>query len=300
MHRKTKMRVMKNFIFITLIVYSLSLFAKPLHLPEERTYKPKVDRGFTQYNTPSLYYTNKYVLTFDDGPSLEHTPRILNELKKHNVKATFFVLTKRINNKSFKLFKRILDEGHIIGSHLHNHHNSNKLTEKAFENELRRSINILMKYYKKAGHKFDKAYFRFPYAEYGKRKDYHHINIIKRVSKRLFKENCIHFVFWDIDSADWVKTLTQKELMQNITVAQTGGKYTSFSFKEVNGKKIIVKKPSYKKVPTQGGVILFHDVQEKTKRSMGKILRYFKENQLEIVPLDDVEEFSYSNTGCFK
>lgn len=61
--------------------------------------------------------TNKRIaLTFDDGPSSSVTPGVLDTLKRHNVKATFFVLgSSVIQNPG--LVKRELEEGHQVGSH---------------------------------------------------------------------------------------------------------------------------------------------------------------------------------------
>ena len=55
-------------------------------------------------------------LTFDDGPS-EHTGRLLDVLKKYNVKVTFFV----IGRDADELIKREYDEGHSIGLHSFSH-----------------------------------------------------------------------------------------------------------------------------------------------------------------------------------
>lgn len=56
-------------------------------------------------------------LTFDDGPKESTTPLILDELKKRGVRATFFVLGKRASTKEGrKLVKRMLDEGHTVGT----------------------------------------------------------------------------------------------------------------------------------------------------------------------------------------
>ncbi len=54
-------------------------------------------------------------ITFDDGPT-HNTPVILDILKKHNAKATFFVLDGRITENP-DLLKRIIAEGHSIGLH---------------------------------------------------------------------------------------------------------------------------------------------------------------------------------------
>ncbi len=58
-------------------------------------------------------------LTFDDGPSIDITPKILDLLKKYNIKATFFVIGH--DNSINYLIKRIFDEGHTIGTHTYSH-----------------------------------------------------------------------------------------------------------------------------------------------------------------------------------
>lgn len=58
-------------------------------------------------------------LTFDDGPS-ENTPEILEILKKHGVKATFFVTGKE-GDKAKEWYKQIVAEGHTLGMHSYSH-----------------------------------------------------------------------------------------------------------------------------------------------------------------------------------
>ena len=59
-------------------------------------------------------------LTFDDGPIPESTPFILDTLKEHGVKATFFVVGENVKRYP-DLFRRIVSEGHSIGNHTYNH-----------------------------------------------------------------------------------------------------------------------------------------------------------------------------------
>lgn len=67
------------------------------------------------------YYGEKTVyLTFDDGPDPENTPIVLDLLKKHGIKATFFV-TGTQAEKYPNLLKQIYQEGHAIGNHSYNH-----------------------------------------------------------------------------------------------------------------------------------------------------------------------------------
>lgn len=61
-------------------------------------------------------------LTFDDGPT-EFTPKFLDLLQKHQVKATFFCIGKQIE-KYPETFQRIIAEGHTIGNHTMSHSNS--------------------------------------------------------------------------------------------------------------------------------------------------------------------------------
>lgn len=55
-------------------------------------------------------------LTFDDGPTIQATPKILDILKEENVKASFFVIGKYVD-KHPEIVKRAYDEGHFIANH---------------------------------------------------------------------------------------------------------------------------------------------------------------------------------------
>ncbi len=59
-------------------------------------------------------------LSFDDGPTPEVTPWVLDMLKKFNAKATFFCIGKNVAEHP-KIYNRILEEGHAVGNHTNNH-----------------------------------------------------------------------------------------------------------------------------------------------------------------------------------
>lgn len=59
-------------------------------------------------------------ITFDDGPVAEKTERVLEILKKHNAKATFFCIGKNVKEHP-ELTKQIHNEGHLIGNHSYHH-----------------------------------------------------------------------------------------------------------------------------------------------------------------------------------
>lgn len=59
-------------------------------------------------------------LTFDDGPCSPQTQKVLDTLKKHNAKATFFVIGKNIKGNE-SILQQIINDGHSIGSHSYSH-----------------------------------------------------------------------------------------------------------------------------------------------------------------------------------
>ncbi|MDQ0199668.1 polysaccharide deacetylase family protein [Neobacillus ginsengisoli] len=63
---------------------------------------------------------SKIAFTFDDGPDPKYTPTLLDLLKKHNIKATFFVLGSKAE-KNPELILRMHNEGHLIGIHNYVH-----------------------------------------------------------------------------------------------------------------------------------------------------------------------------------
>ncbi len=61
-------------------------------------------------------------LTFDDGPNYFTTPLVLDILKKHKIKATFFLIGKKAKKYPY-LVNRIVEEGHIVANHTYSHSN---------------------------------------------------------------------------------------------------------------------------------------------------------------------------------
>lgn len=76
------------------------------------------------YFVPATYkLTNgKVLLTFDDGPDEITTRKILDVLKEHNVSAAFFIIGKKASAHP-EVISEILEQGHLLGNHTHNHSN---------------------------------------------------------------------------------------------------------------------------------------------------------------------------------
>ena len=86
----------------------------------------------------------RVALTFDDGPSLEHTPRILDALAEADAHATFFVIGKKLEGERGKLVRRMREAGHAIGCHSFGHDRLFALrSETRVRDDLLRALNTI-------------------------------------------------------------------------------------------------------------------------------------------------------------
>jgi len=94
-------------------------------------------------HTPSGYIIERWgfdpahvvVLTFDDGPDPDWTPRVLDILKAKQARATFFVIGSNAESNP-DLLERIFNEGHEIGNHTYTHPNIANASDRRVELEL--------------------------------------------------------------------------------------------------------------------------------------------------------------------
>ncbi|WP_432928529.1 polysaccharide deacetylase family protein [Microbispora sp. CA-135349] len=80
-------------------------------------------------------------LTFDDGP-WPYTPELLDTLKKHKAKATFFLLGRKVANRP-ELTRRIYEEGHDIGNHTWTHPSLTKLSDSEVLEEVSSTSDVI-------------------------------------------------------------------------------------------------------------------------------------------------------------
>lgn len=125
---------------------------------EERLLKEKAKK-----NDSKIAY-----LTFDDGPSKKTTPLVLDTLKKHGIKATFFVVGTSVEENP-DILKEIYDQGHQIGNHSYSHsygyiyaNVDNFMKDMYKAEELIKSV---------VGDEFDSKIMRFPGGSFEAKKD---------------------------------------------------------------------------------------------------------------------------------
>ena len=104
------------------------------------------------------YHPKKVAITFDDGPDPDWTPRILDVLKKYNVKATFFMIGEVAGN-NVGVMQRVYREGHEIGNHTFTHPDISEISTKQVDLQLNLTERLFAS---KLG--VQPLYFRPPYS----------------------------------------------------------------------------------------------------------------------------------------
>ncbi|MDD3303519.1 MAG: polysaccharide deacetylase family protein [Clostridia bacterium] len=131
----------------------------------------------------------KLYITFDAGYEAGYTPKILEALKKHNVKATFFMVGTLLKSNP-DLIKQIDTDGHIIANHSMHHPNMSKMsTMEDFKKEIE-PVEIL---YKEITGKDMKKFYRPPQG------------IFSKTNLKMANELGYKTIFWSLAYVDWYK-----------------------------------------------------------------------------------------------
>ncbi len=186
-------------------------------------------------------------LTFDDGPSSATTPKILDVLKKYNVKATFFVIGKGPD----ELIKREFDEGHAIGLHSNSHDYATIYkSSNAFWSDMNKVASRVEKI---TGKKTD--LLRFPGGSSNTVSKHYKIGIMEQLSVEV-EENGYGYFDWNIVSGD----------AGDLTAETFEGKVKQeYDFVVDNLSKL------------RGNVVLMHDIKETTAEVLEDIIKYAQE-----------------------
>lgn len=157
-----------------------------------------------KYNGYYAEDTDKKVLyiTFDAGYENGNTAKILDVLKKHKVKAAFFLVGNYIES-SPELVKRMVKEGHIVGNHTYTHPDMSEIsTPESFKEELSKLEDA----YKKVTGKKLQKYYRPPQGKYSED------------NLRMANELGYKTIFWSLAYVDWYESdqPTKEEAFQKL------------------------------------------------------------------------------------
>ncbi|NLY09078.1 MAG: polysaccharide deacetylase family protein [Tissierellia bacterium] len=121
-------------------------------------------------------------LTFDDGPNNKSTVKILDILKKHNVRATFFILGSKIENNQ-EVLKRMVEEHHDIGNHSYSHPSLTNASDELLKKELAVPKELA---FRLLG--VDMPFIRPPFGA---------------VDANLKQKSGLPLIMWSVDTNDW-------------------------------------------------------------------------------------------------
>ena len=183
------------------------------------------------------------ILTFDDGPLAGSTSRILKVLKKECVKATFFYVG-RMARSHPRLVRRVVAEGHTLAHHTYSHNRLPAYSKRRASQLIDKGISTIQKIaYGEVSSTPRVPFFRYPYLARNKATD----RILARKGLIVFDAN-IDSLDWKTDSADKVHNRIMRRLRQ------------------------------------QGrGIILMHDIQNRTAKMLPRLLRSLKKEGYRVV-----------------
>ena len=151
---------MKKFLIIALTLLLISLIS---------LWKVSSSTTFQFFGriVPRINTSQKVVaLTFDDGPTTEVTPQLLQTLEQEGIHATFFVIGAELE-RNIEEGKRIVAAGHELGNHSYNHERMILVTPSFVKQEIERTDQLIRSAgYQKEIHfrpPFGKKFFTLPY-----------------------------------------------------------------------------------------------------------------------------------------
>jgi peptidoglycan/xylan/chitin deacetylase (PgdA/CDA1 family) len=150
-------------------------------------------------------------LTFDDGPNPEITAWVMDELKKHQIKATFFCVGDNLR-KFPEVAKRLLTEGHQIGNHTMHHIKGWKYNNDDYLEDVENCEKEIRKIQEQFENKTAQSrLFRPPYGQ------------IKPSQIKLLRERGYEIIQWSDLSCDYDKHLNcEKSLSALVKNAKSG------------------------------------------------------------------------------
>ena len=191
-------------------------------------------------------------LTFDDGPNRYSTPKVLDILKKNDVKATFFEL--KPAKKDFDLTERVLAEGHTLAMHGYKHkYDEIYVSEESYRENLDKLRDL---FFQKFG--VWCTLTRFPGGSSNMVSDYNP-GIMTKLTKKLDGWG-YHYFDWNVSSGDAGGAKNADEVFRNFK-------------KELSGRK--------------AAVVLMHDFykNDKTIDALDRIIQYGKKKGYTFLPL---------------
>src|SRR5206468_11243115 len=175
------------FFCFAILSFSLGLEAEPTPAKRSATRETRATPEEPNITFNSVHVDGSYIaMTFDDGPSATLTPKLLDLLAAHHIKATFFVIGENVAEHP-DIVARAAREGHEIANHSWSHPNFAKLSDEAVRRQLWRTDEAI-----KGATGMRPTLLRPPYG-----------SITEREKRWIHDEFGYQIVLWDVDPYDW-------------------------------------------------------------------------------------------------
>jgi peptidoglycan/xylan/chitin deacetylase (PgdA/CDA1 family) len=176
-------------------------------------------------------HANSVYITFDDGPHPEITPWVLAQLKQYNAKATFFCIGKNVVEYP-EIYQQIIDEGHSVGNHTHNHYNGWKVSNSMYFKNIKTANEVIH------SNMFRPPYGRITLAQ---------ANGIKRLLPKS------QIIMWDVLSGDFDTELAPNECLENVISTTKPGSIIVFHDSAKAFERLEFALPNFLKYCQQNG-----------------------------------------------
>ncbi len=204
----------------------------------------------------------RIALTFDDGPEPRTTPRILDSLREHDLKATFFVLGRQVKERP-GLLRRIVDEGHTIGNHTYDHADMSGLSQEQMRLELRRTQEAVDD---ALGYHYPMVLMRPPYGS-----PYFGGSDALPVFRKVVREQGLVPVLWTVDPRDYLLGGRPEGVVRGVVRADEKGRKRE-----------------------RDQVLLLHDTHRQTADALPEIIDHYKRSGRQFAGVDELLTDKYT------
>src|SRR5205809_3518299 len=178
---------MSVYLYFATVIVALGLGAESISATPDAGRENRAAPEESSITFNSVHVDGPYIaMTFDDGPSATLTPKLLDLLAAHHIKATFFVIGENVAEHP-EIVARAAREGHEIGNHSWSHPNFGKMSDDNVRSQLRRTDDAIRS---AMGNR--PTLMRPPYG-----------SITAREKHWIHDEFGYRIILWDVDPYDW-------------------------------------------------------------------------------------------------
>ena len=209
----------------------------------------------TENKKTDANYTKRVAITYDDGPHVTRTARIVDELDKYGYHATFFVVGNRVDGSEYSggdAMQYAISHGNEIGIHAYTHdYYYDTCNDSVYKSELSMTASAIR----------------------AQAKGYN-VRLMRpvggRITEKQINNSQYSVIMWDVDSEDWKY------------------KYSSEDSASVKKEKVNQIVDNVMENVQDGSIILMHDIYESTYDATVVLLERLHEEGYEVVTVSEL------------